>query len=75
MSLSSATTITGLSVLKEERLIAAETTVGKHIHHTESLLGSKYVEISIIILVLLFSLERKFSGVELNILLSSITTS
>ena len=39
MSLSLATNITGLSALRKERLIAAETTVGQHLHHTKSLLG------------------------------------
>lgn len=32
MSLSLATNITGLSALRKERLIAAETTVGQHLH-------------------------------------------
>ena len=57
MSVSWATTITGLSVLGEERLIAAEVTVGlafpSHWIAT-SLSSSKYLEI-ITILNLLFS--------------------
>ena len=35
MSVSSATTITGLSVLGEEILVAPETTLGQHPHNTE----------------------------------------
>ena len=39
MSVSLATTITGLSLLGEKRLIVSETTVCQHLHHTGSLLG------------------------------------
>ena len=64
MPVSLAITIRGLSVLGEERLIAAETTVGSaspshRITTWPSLF--KYLEISVIIVTLLFSLERNFS--------------
>ena len=78
MSVSSATTITGLSFLEERWLIAAEITVrsasSSHWITNWSPL-SKYLKISVIIHVLLFSLERYVSWAEWNILLSLITTS
>ena len=78
MPVSLAITIRGLSVLGEERLIAAETTVGSASpSHRITTWPSffKYLEISVIIVTLLFSLERNFSWVEWNILISLITTS